>query len=75
MGLMTLLAPAPYLLSAEEALATKSDDDSNHDKKDKANNKIPSAYISTDGELSELQIENKDDSSDDRDPQETISFG
>src|SRR5918992_2525946 len=84
MGIIALLAP-PYLLSGQEAFATQSDDDYQHDKKhddSKDNgNKIPPAYIAIDGELSELQLENGPSGNDDsiadydRDPQGTLSFG
>jgi hypothetical protein len=85
MGIMALLAP-PYLLSAQEAFATKSDkDDYQHDKKhdDSKDNgsETPPAYIAIDDELSELQLENEDFLGDDRiadydiDPLGTISFG
>jgi hypothetical protein len=85
MGIMALLAP-PYLLSAQEAFATKSDDDDRHhgekhyDSKDRGS-KIPPAYILIDGELSELQLENEPFSDEDRiadydiEPQGTLSFG
>ncbi len=80
---MALLAP-PYLLSGQEAFATKSDSDhkgkKHDDKKDGKGNEIPPAYIAIDGELSGLQLENTPFSADriadyDIDPQGTISFG
>lgn len=86
MGIISLLAP-PYMLSAQEAFATKSDKDDRHsdkkhdDSKDDNGNEIPPAYIKIDDELSELQLENEDFLGDDRiadydiDPQGTISFG
>jgi hypothetical protein len=84
MGIIALLAP-PYLLSGQEAFATQSDDDYQHDKKhdDKKDNgsEIPPAYIAIDGELSELQLENGRSGNDDSiadydiDPQGTLSFG
>ena len=62
MGIISMLAP-PYLLSAQEAFATKPDKDYHqHDKKyddSKDNeNEIPPAFIEIDGELSELHLEN-----------------
>jgi hypothetical protein len=82
-GIMALLAP-PYLLSAQEAFATKSYDDyhgkKHDDSKDKGNN-TPPAFIAIDGELSELQLENGPFSDEDRivdydrEPQGTLSFG
>jgi hypothetical protein len=86
MGIISLLAP-PYLLSAgQEAFATQSDDDYQHDRKhddskDNNGSEIPPAYIAIDGELSELQLENGPSGNDDSiadydiDPQGTLSFG
>ena len=82
MGIMALLTP-PYLLSAQEAFATKSDDDYQGKKHDdsKIQKGYPTAYIAIDGELSELQLENgpfsdEDSIADyDKDPQGTLSFG
>ena len=90
MGIIALLAP-PYLLTAQEAFATKSDnEDDHHDKKhdgkkDDNGNEIPPGYIEVDGELSELQLEvgpapgidpGEGAIADyDIDPQGTISFG
>jgi hypothetical protein len=91
MGIMALLAP-PYLLSsAQEAFAVNSDDnddndvsssqdENNDDNSNDVGDRIPSAYIAIDGELSELQLENDNSSTDriadyDIEPQGTISFG
>jgi hypothetical protein len=95
MGIMALLAP-PYLLSsAQEAFAVNSDDDDNDNNDDVSSSqdenndddsndegdRIPSAYIEIDGELSELQLENDNSTTTDRiadydiEPQGTISFG
>jgi hypothetical protein len=85
MGIMALLAP-PYLLSTQEAFATKSEDSNydgkkHDDSKDDNGNETPPAYIAIDGELSELQLENGPSGEDDSiadydiDPQGTLSFG
>lgn len=88
MGIISLLAPTHLLSAGQEAFATRSDDNDDHqydkrhdDKKDDNGSEIPPAYIAINGELSELQLENGPSGDDDsiadydRDPQGTLSFG
>jgi hypothetical protein len=88
MSIMALLAPVYMLSSAQEAFAPNSDDEDNdvssQDENDVESNdrgnRIPSAYITTDDEFSQLQLENDNSSTDriadyDIEPQGTISFG
>ena len=88
MGIVALLAPVYLLSSVQEAFATNSDDDDNdvssQDENDVESNdrgnRIPSGYIAVDGDLSKLQLENDNSSTDriadyDIEPQGTISFG
>jgi hypothetical protein len=88
MGIVALLAPVYMLSSAQEAFAPNSDDDDNdvssQDENDvestNRGNRIPSGYIAVDSDLSKLQLENDNSSTDriadyDIEPQGTILFG